>query len=57
MQFYVYMVASYLDLHLEIDGKRKLFYDKKYTTNPMIFSFRIVNFPFICDNIPLATAD
>lgn len=46
--------ASYLDLHLEIDGKGKLLtklYDKRDD-----FSFRIVNFPFICGNIPSAPA-
>ena len=44
--------ASYLDLHLEIDGKAKplsKLYDKGDD-----FSFRIVNFPFIRGNIPLA---
>ena len=46
--------ASYLDLHLEIDGKGKLLtklYDKRD-----VFSFKIVNFPFICGNIPSAPA-
>ena len=41
--------ASYLDLHLEIDSEGRLrtkFYDKNY------FNFPMVNFPFICSNIP-----
>jgi hypothetical protein len=46
--------ASYLDLHLEIDSdgwlKTKL-YDKRDD-----FSFHIVNFLFICINIPSAPA-
>ena len=44
------MSASYLDLHLEIDSERRLrtkLYDKKD-----YFNFPIVNFPFICSNIP-----
>jgi hypothetical protein len=44
--------ASYLNLHLEIDSedllKTKL-YDKRDYIN-----FPIVNFPFICGNIPAA---
>ena len=46
--------ASYLDLHLKIDGKGKLLtklYDKRDD-----FSFRMVNFPIICSNIPSAPA-
>ena len=42
--------ASYLDLHLEIDSEgwlRTKFYDKRDD-----FYFPIVNFPFICSNIP-----
>jgi hypothetical protein len=42
--------ASYLDLHLEIDSEGRLrtkFYDE---------NFPIVNFPFICSNIPAAPA-
>ena len=42
--------ASYLDLHLEIDNEgwiRTKLYDKKDD-----FNFLIVNFPFICSNIP-----
>ena len=46
--------ATYLDLPLKIDGegrlKRKL-YDKRDD-----FNFLIVNFPFICSNIPAAPA-
>jgi hypothetical protein len=48
------MPASYFDIHLAIysEGlfKTKL-YDKRYDLN-----FRIVNFPFICNNISLAHA-
>jgi hypothetical protein len=40
----------YLDLHLKIDSERrsrtKLYYIRDY------FNFPIVNFPFICSNIP-----
>ena len=46
--------SSYLDLHLEIDGKGKLLtklYDKRDD-----FSYRIVNFPFTYGNIPSAPA-
>ena len=46
--------ASYLDLHLEIDSEGRLrtkFYDKRDD-----FNFLIVNFPFICSNIPAAPA-
>jgi hypothetical protein len=46
--------ASYLDLHLEIDSEGQLrtkLYDKRDD-----FDFRIVNFPFICSNIPSAPA-
>ena len=42
--------ASYLDLHLEIDSVGRLrtkLYDKRDD-----FNFPIVNFPFICSNIP-----
>jgi hypothetical protein len=42
--------ASYLDLHLEIDSDGRLrtkLYDKRDD-----FNFTIVNFPFICSNIP-----
>ena len=46
--------APYLDLHLEIDVTGKLrakLYDKRDA-----FSFPIVNFPFLCSNIPAAPA-
>ena len=46
--------ASYLDLHLEIDSERWLGtkrYDKRDD-----FNLPIVNFPFICSNIPAAPA-
>ena len=46
--------ASYLDLHLEIDREgwlRTKLYDKRDE-----FNFPIVNFPFICSNIPAAPA-
>ena len=44
--------ASYIDLHLEIDCEGRLktrLYDKRDD-----FNFSIVNFPFICSNIPAA---
>ena len=46
--------ASYLDLHLKIDSEGRLrmkLYDKRHD-----FNFPIVNFPFICSNIPVAPA-
>jgi hypothetical protein len=46
--------ASYLDLHLEIDSEVRLrtkLYDKRND-----FNFPIVNFHFICINIPAAPA-
>jgi hypothetical protein len=46
--------ASYLDLHLKIDSEGQLrtkLYDKRDD-----FNFPIVNFPFICSNIPAAPA-
>ena len=46
--------ASYLDLHLEIDSEgwlRTKHYDKRDD-----FNFPIVNFPFVCSNIPAAPA-
>ena len=46
--------ASYLDLHLENDSDGRLrtkLYDKRDDCN-----FLIVNFPFICSNIPAAPA-
>ena len=48
------MSASYLDLHLEIDSEGRLrskLYDKRDD-----FNFPIVNFPFICSNIPAGPA-
>ena len=44
----------YLDLHLEIDSEGRLrmkLYDKRDD-----FNIPIVNFPFICSNIPAASA-
>ena len=46
--------ALYLDLHLEVDSEGRLItklYDKRDD-----FNFPIVNFPFICSNIPAAPA-
>ena len=46
--------ASYIDLHFEIDSEGRLtkeHYDKRDD-----FNFPIVNFPFICSNIPAAPA-
>ena len=46
--------ASYLDLHLEIDSEGRLrtkLYDKRDD-----FNFPIVNYLFICSNIPAAPA-
>ena len=46
--------ASYLDVLLNIDADGKLttqLYDKRDD-----FSFTIVNFPYICSNIPLSPA-
>jgi hypothetical protein len=48
------VLPSYLDLHLEIDSEGRLrtkLYDKRDD-----FNFLIVNFPFICSNIPAAPA-
>jgi len=45
--------ASYLDLHLEIDREGWL-RTKLYGIDD--FNFPIVNFPFICSNIPAAPA-
>jgi hypothetical protein len=45
------MATSYLDLHLEIDSEGQIItklYDKRD-----YFNFPIVNFPFICSNIPV----
>jgi hypothetical protein len=49
-----YMSASYLDLHLEVDSEGRLrtkLYDKRDD-----FNFPIVNFTFICSNIPATPA-
>jgi hypothetical protein len=49
-----YRSASYLDLHLEIDSEGQLRtkpYDKRDD-----FNLPIVNFPFICSNIPATPA-
>ena len=46
--------VSYLDLHLEIDNQGRMntiLYDKRDD-----FSFLIVNFPFLCSNIPIVPA-
>ena len=46
--------ALYLDLHLEIKSEGRLrtkLYDKRDD-----FNFPLVNFPFICGNIPAAPA-
>ena len=46
--------TSYIDIHLEIDSEERLrtkLYDKRDD-----FNFPIVNFPFICNNIPAAPA-
>ena len=48
------MSASYLDLHLKINSEGQLrtkLYDKRDDIN-----FPILNFPFICSNIPAAPA-
>jgi hypothetical protein len=46
--------ASYLDILLKIDSSGRLttsLYDKRYD-----FDSAIVNFPFLCSNIPLSPA-
>jgi hypothetical protein len=46
--------ASYLDISLNIDSNGRLtnsLYDKRDD-----FDFAIVNFPFLCSNIPLSPA-
>ena len=45
--------ASYIDLYLDIkrEGVRTKLYDKRDD-----FNFPMVNFPFICGNIPAAPA-
>ena len=48
------MSASYFDIHLGIDSEGRLrtkLYDKRD-----YFNFPIVNFPFICSNIPATLA-
>ena len=50
----IHRSVSFLDLHLEIDSDGQLrtkLYDKRD-----YFNFTIVNFPFICSNIPAAPA-
>ena len=44
--------ASYLDLHIEIDSEGRL--RTKLYTKRDDFNFPIVNFPYICSNIPAA---
>ena len=46
--------ASYLDLHLEIDSEGRL--RTKLDDKRDDFNFPIVNFQFICSNIPAAPA-
>ena len=46
--------ASYLDLHLKIDSEGRL--RTKLYVKTDDFNFPIVNFPFICGNIPTAPA-
>ena len=46
--------ALYLDLHLEIDSEGRLRTKIYYKGDD--FNFPIVNFPFICSNIPAASA-
>jgi hypothetical protein len=48
------MSASYLDLHLKIDSEGQL--RTKFNDKRDDFNFPIVNFPFICSNIPAAPA-
>jgi hypothetical protein len=46
--------VSYLDIFLNIDSNDRLtttLYDKRYD-----FDFAIVNFPFLCSNIPISPA-
>jgi hypothetical protein len=48
------IVQLYLDIHLEADSEGRLItkaYDKRDA-----FNFSVVNFPFICGNIPAAPA-
>ena len=46
--------ASFLDLHLEIDNEERL-RTKRYDKRDH-FNFPIVNFPFLCSNIPATPA-
>ena len=46
--------TSYLDLHLKIDSEGRL--RTKHYVKRDDFNFPIVNFPFICNNIPAAPA-
>ena len=46
--------ASYLDLHLKIDSEGRLRTKIYYKRDD--FNFPVVNFPFICGNIPAAPA-
>jgi len=46
--------TPYLDIHLEIDSEGRL-RTKRYDKRDY-FNFPIVNFPFICSNIPAAPA-
>jgi hypothetical protein len=52
----MYPIASYLELHIETDSEgrsRTKLYHKRDDFN---FNFPIVNFPFICSNIPATPA-
>ena len=54
IDIHAYRSASYLELHLENDNEgllRMKLYDKRDD-----FNFPILNFPFICSNIPAAPA-
>jgi hypothetical protein len=44
------MFASYLDIHLDIDNRRRL-KTKLYEKRGYDFPFQIVNIPFISSNI------
>ena len=46
--------ASYLDLHIEIDNEGRL--RSKHYDKTDDFNFPIVNFPFLCGNIPASSA-
>jgi len=48
------MSVSYLELHLEIDSEDRLRMELYHKRDD--FNFPIVNFPFICKNIPGAPA-